>query len=136
MVHHQVTCENVFTDEPETIDLYFHLTEAELTMLNLAHNQQYSNYDETKKTDVKDQIYLFEKVIEKAYGQKTADGQFIKDEIATKAFLCSPAYSEFLKKFINEEINVQDFILGCLPKKIAKQISVQPNGKVTVNADN
>lgn len=136
MVHHQVTCENVFTDEPETIDLYFHLTEAELTMLNLAHNQQYSNYDENKKTDVKDQIYLFEKVIEKAYGQKTADGQFIKDETATKAFLCSPAYSEFLKKFINEEINVSDFILGCLPKKIAKQMSVQPNGKVTVNADN
>ena len=136
MVHHQVTCENVFTDEPETVDLYFHLTEAELTMLNLAHNQQYSNYDENKKTDVKDQIYLFEKVIEKAYGQKTSDGQFIKDETATKAFLCSPAYSEFLKKFINEEINVSDFILGCLPKKIAKQINVQPNGKVTVNADN
>lgn len=132
MIHEQVVCENVFTEEDETIDLYFHLTEAELTMLNLGLNQQYSNYDENKNHDAKEQIYLFEKLIEKAYGQRTPDGQFVKDETKTKAFLCSPAYSEFLKKFINEEIKVQDFILGCMPKKIAKQIDIKPDGKVAI----
>ncbi len=132
MVHEQVVCENIFTGEDETIDLYFHLTEAELTMLNLGLNQQYSNYDENKNHDAKEQIYLFEKLIEKAYGQRTPDGQFVKDETKTKAFLCSPAYSEFLKKFINEEIKVQDFILGCMPKKISKQIDIKPDGKVAI----
>lgn len=133
MVHHQVTCNNVFTDEPETIDLYFHLTEAELTMLNLANDLQYSNFDvnNVEAKSAANQIYLFEQILKKAYGQRTPDGQFVKDETKTKAFLCSPAYSEFLKKFINEEIDVQEFIKGCLPNNISKQIEIK-DGKVSV----
>lgn len=130
MVHEQVTCPNVFTDEEETIDLYFHLTEAELTMLNLANNEQYTDANVTNTSNA-NQIYLFEQVLKKAYGQRTPDGQFIKDETKTKAFLCSPAYSAFLMKFINEEINVQDFILGCLPKNVSKKIDIK-DGKVSV----
>lgn len=133
MVHEQVICENVFTGENETVDLYFHLTEAEVAMLDLGLNQQYSNFEQNRGDhDAKTQIYLFEKLIEKAYGQRTPDGQFVKDETKTKAFLCSPAYSEFLRKFINEEIKVQDFILGCLPKKISKQMEIKEDGTVSI----
>lgn len=129
-----VTCENVFTGEEETVDLYFHLTQAELTMLNLSMNGKFENYNENKETiSPEENVKMFEALLEKAYGQKTADGLFIKDETAKKAFLCSPAYSALLMKLINGEENVFEFIIACLPKEIASKMSITEDGQIKVN---
>ena len=124
-----VECENIFTGEEEKVDLYFHLTEAELTMLNLSSNNKYVDYkDRPESRNVEEEIKLFEKLIEKAYGQKTENGMFIKDETAKKAFLCSPAYSALLLMFINKELDINEFVLGCLPKKVASMIEINSEG--------
>ncbi len=129
-----VTCENVFTGEEETVDLYFHLTQAELTMLNLSMNGKFENYNENKESiSPEENVKMFEALLEKAYGQKTADGLFIKDETAKKAFLCSPAYSALLMKLINGEENVFEFIIACLPKEIASKMSITEDGQIKVN---
>ncbi len=128
-----VTCENVFTGEEETVDLYFHLTQAELTMLNLSMNGKFENYNENKESiSPEENVKMFEALLEKAYGQKTADGLFIKDETAKKAFLCSPAYSALLMKLINGEENVFEFIIACLPKEIASKMSITEDGQIKV----
>ena len=134
MVHYEVECENLFTDQNEKHDLYFHLTEAEIATLNIAADNQYMAYKEGEVSNKKN-IELFEKLIEKAYGQKTPDGKFIKDEEEKKAFLCSPAYSAFLMKFINEEISINDFVLGCLPKSVSKKINIGTDGKVSIKEE-
>lgn len=132
MVKETVTCENIFTGEEETVDLYFHLTEAELTLLNISSNNKYANFNEKKERSYETDVLLFTKLIETAYGQKTDDGQFIKDETAKKAFLCSPAFSALLEKFISGEINIGNFVLGCLPKKISSQMTINEDGTVSV----
>lgn len=134
MIKVTVNCENLFTEEKEDVDLYFHLTEAELVHLNLANSNKYSKYSTMSKEDVgEEEIKLFEKLIEKAYGQKTPDGLFIKDETARKAFLCSPAYSALLMKIMNNDgITMKDFIMGCFPKEISSKVSIDDEGNVSV----
>lgn len=128
-----VTCENVFTGEDETKDLYFHLTEAELSKLNILSNNVLVDYNKNKDNiSVEENFELFEKIIETAYGQKTDDGQFIKDETAKKAFLCSPAYSALLMSFTNGEENILEFFVACLPKKVAERMEIGADGQIKI----
>lgn len=131
MVSYTVKCENLFTEEEEEVTLYFHLTEAELTMLDLANNAAYTNFKDEKETAAQ-KIFLFEQIIKKAYGQKTPDGMFVKTDQARDAFLCSPAYSALLGKITSGEIKIQDFILGCMPKKISKKLNVGEDGSINI----
>lgn len=129
-----VTCENLFTGEEETVDLYFHLTEAELTLLDLSANNKYSSYKEGDQHTNEENIVMFQKLISAAYGKKTENGQFIKNDEIRDAFLCSPAFSAFLTKMINGEIKIDEFILGCLPKSISKRMTIA-DGKPVIKQD-
>lgn len=128
-----VTCKNLFTEEEETHDLYFHLTEAEITMLNAATDNKIFDFNKVESSEEK--VALFEKIISKAYGQKTADGKFIKDDIARKEFLCSPQYSALLMKFLKGEEKIEEFILGCLPRDISRQIKLNEDGTISTNKE-
>lgn len=128
-----VTCKNLFTEEEETHDLYFHLTEAEITMLNAATDNKIFDFGKVESSEEK--VALFEKIISKAYGQKTADGKFIKDDIARKEFLCSPQYSALLMKFLKGEEKIEEFILGCLPRDISRQIKLNEDGTISTNKE-
>ena len=136
MVKETITYED-FDGSMKTTDLYFHLTEAEITLLNIKNNNRFNNInkDSVSSIPVADQVELFEKIIEKAYGQKLADGTFVKDDTARKAFLCSPAYSAFLMKFISGEIDAQKFILSCFSKSISKRIEINENGEVSAKEE-
>lgn len=135
MIVEKVTCENLFTGEEEEVELYFHLTEAELTMLDLASNNKYSSFkEEDPKNTMKNNIELFEKVIAKAIGKKTENGDFIKNDQIRDSFLCSPAYSAFLTKIVSGEIKIEDFIIGCLPRAVARQIEIK-DGKPVVKTE-
>ncbi|MBO7453572.1 MAG: hypothetical protein J6U54_24825 [Clostridiales bacterium] len=124
-----------FDGNEKTKDLYFHLTEAEITVLNLTENGRYASFEQKDaESNMADTIRLFEKLIQKAYGQKTEDGTFIKSEKAKEAFLCSPEYSELLTKFISGEINPGEFIIDCLPKKLSKKIDLK-DGQIKLLED-
>lgn len=127
-----VTCEDIFTGEEKTVDLYFHLTEAELTLLDLSANNRYSLYKEGDAHSNEENIKMFEKLISTAYGKKTDNGQFIKNDEIRDSFLCSPEYSAFLMKMIKGDVKVDEFILGCLPKSISKRMTIV-DGKPVVD---
>lgn len=124
MVCYTVECEDVFTGEEKKVDLYFHLTEAELTLLDLSANNKYSLFKEGDVRSNEENVKLFQKLIASAYGKRTESGQFIKNDEIRDSFLCSPEYSEFLTKIISGEIKVDDFIIGCLPKKVSKRLTI------------
>ena len=132
MIKVTVECEDLFTGEKKNTDLYFHLTEAELASLNIMENNRYTKYSDIKDKKELDSesLVLFEKLIEKAYGQRTENGMFIKDDMARKAFLCSPEYSALLIKMSNGEISAKDFIMGCFPKNISSKILIKEDGTV------
>lgn len=135
MVTYKVNCENLFTGEEEEVELFFHLTEAELTMLDFANKNKYSTFKENDpKNTVKENIELFEKILEKAIGKKSDNGEFIKNDQIRDSFLCSPAYSVFLGKLISGEIKIEEFILGCLPRSVARQIEIK-DGKPVVKTE-
>ncbi|MBP5597488.1 MAG: hypothetical protein J6Y02_19105 [Pseudobutyrivibrio sp.] len=131
MIKETVTCRNLFTEEEETVDLYFHLTEAEITMLNLSTNGKYASFNE-EQAGSDEKVKMFETIISKAIGKKTDDGQFIKNDTIRDSFLCSPAYSALLMKFINGEEDINKFILGCLPRDISRKIEVKEDGSINV----
>ena len=135
MIKETVKCENLFTGEEETVDLYFHLTEAELTLLDLANNNKYSSIKEKDLENIKagDQIELFGKLLSKAYGKKTENGAFIKNDEIRDEFLCSPAFSALLTKFTTGELKVEDFVLGCLPKGVSSKLSIVDGKPVLKN---
>lgn len=132
MVIEKVKCENLFTGEEEEITLYFHLTEAELTMLNLSSNNRLASFKEDDpKNTLEENIKLFEKIIAKAIGRRDEFGNFIKNDQIRDSFLCSPAYAAFLSKLISGEIKIEDFILGCLPRSISRQMEIK-DGKPVI----
>ena len=133
MVHYEIEVEDLFTETKKKSDLYFHLTEAELTMLDLANNSSFTNYDDETAAAAQ-KVALFEKIVSKAYGQRAENGQFIKNDNIRDSFLCSPEYSAFLMKLISGEIKVEDFILGCLPREVSRRMDIS-NGKVSVKEE-
>lgn len=129
-----IKCENLFTGEEEEVTLYFHLTEAELIILNAVSNNKYGSFNENDpKNTIASNVQLFEEVLKKAIGRKSENGEFIKNDQIRDAFLCSPAYSILLGKIISEEIKIDQFILDCLPRNVARQIEIK-DGKPVVKA--
>lgn len=125
-----VKCEDLFTEEEKTVDLYFHLTEAELVSLNLVENNKFTNYKQNTNELGSQEIVLFEKLIGKAYGKRTADGKFIKNDEIRDEFLCSPEYSALLTKMSTGELTVQDFVTGCFPKSVQSKIKITDDGMI------
>ena len=133
MIKETVTCEDLFTGEEKTVDLYFHLTEAELTLLDFANKNKFSTFKDKGAENVNEaDIELFGKLISKAYGKKTDNGQFIKNDEIRDAFLCSPEFSALMDKFITGEIDITKFVLGCFPKKVSSKMQIGPDGKPVV----
>ena len=125
-----VKCEDLFTEEEKTVDLYFHLTEAELVSLNLVENNKFTNYKQNTNEVGSQEIVLFEKLIGKAYGKRTADGKFIKNDEIRDEFLCSPEYSALLTKMSTGELSVQQFVAGCFPKSVQSKIKITDDGMI------
>lgn len=129
-----VTYEN-FDGEQVTKTLYFNLTKAEITKLQLSYKEGFDKYVETvihpvdengNKVDPDPQkiMDLFEMLILKAYGVRNDDG-FIKDETKTKVFVTSEAYSELFMRLLSDEKAQTEFFMGIMPKDLVAQAQTE-----------
>ena len=120
-----VTFEN-FEGEKVTKDLYFNLTKAEITKLQLSYKQGFDKYvDEiihpiSGEPDPQKIMDLFEMLILKSYGVRTEDG-FIKTPEKAQAFVTTEAYSELFMRLLQDEKAQTEFFMGIMPKDIAAQ---------------
>lgn len=120
-----VTVEN-FDGEMKPVDLYFNLTKAEITKLQLSYKDGFDKYVDAiihpidGEPDPKKIMDLFEMLILKSYGVRTEDG-FIKTPEKAQAFATTEAYSELFMRLISDEKAQTDFFMGIMPKDLAAQ---------------
>lgn len=131
-----VTFEN-FEGEKVTKDLYFNLTKAEITKLQLSYKQGFDKYvDEIihpldGEPDPQKIMDLFEMLILKSYGVRTEDG-FIKTPEKAQAFATTEAYSELFMRLLQDEKAQSEFFMGIMPRDLAAaaQAEIEKNNKV------
>lgn len=63
-----------------------------------------------------DIIKIFKELIMRSYGERTADGRFVKSQQARDAFGASEAYSELFMELTSNEEASGAFIAGLTPK--------------------
>ena len=83
-----------FNGEERTEQHQFNLTKTEIAKLELGTTGGLSEMIRRiiESKDTPEIIKIFEDIVLKSYGEKSADGrQFIKDEEKTKAFMQTPA---------------------------------------------
>lgn len=106
-----------------TEDLYFNLSKAEVTEMELSIDGGLSKQLETiiASKDNKQIISIFKDIVLKSYGEKSPDGKrFMKTREITESFMYSEAYSEiFMELALNEE-SAAAFINGIMPTNLNK----------------
>lgn len=107
-----------------TEDFYFHLTEAELTEMEMGTEGGLAEMMK-RIVDAKDApaiIKVFKDLILKAYGVKSADGRrFEKSEQISREFEQTPAYSKLFMELATDDKAAADFINGVIPAGLAEK---------------
>ena len=131
MVKRKVTYRD-FDGEERTDVLYFNLTEAELTEIELEYDGDMSNKLQIMREnrDGRGMFSLITNLILRAYGEKTSDGKrFVKNAEMREAFAASEAYSELLKGILEDENKLTAFIAAIMPEDIRTKIEENLNEK-------
>lgn len=108
MFKHTITSLD-FNGKEKTADYYFNLTKGEIAKIHLALPGGLDGFLEHLKTDpdVNSIINVFEMLILRSYGKRTADDKFIKSKELSEEFAATDAYSELFLEFID---NKDDFV--------------------------
>lgn len=117
-----------FNDVERTEDFYFHLTEAELSEMdldaegNLADKLQ-KIIDSKNMKEIKD---AFKWIVLKAYGEKSEDGRrFMKSDEIRNNFEATQAYSDIWVELATDADAASAFVNGIMPKKINEELKKQ-----------
>lgn len=103
-----------------TEDFYFNLSKAELLKLELEEKGGLSEKIRriVAAKDVPVIIETFDDIIKKSYGVKSPDGrEFIKNDEATRNFMQTEAYSEFMMELCTKDGAAADFVNAIIPDK-------------------
>lgn len=120
-----------FNGNPKSKTLYFNLTKAELTELEMSEKDGFAEYFQrlADEKDNKKILEIFKNIVKMAYGRKSPDGErFIKNEEEYVAFTETEAYSEFLMKMFTDPEFGAEFVYGAIPKGLADEMRKNENG--------
>lgn len=103
----------------------FHLSEAELTMLNLSYE---GGMEQRLHRIMKDEkgseiITMFRDILRRSYGVKSDDGRrFIKNDEVYYAFEQTDAYSKIFMELCTNSTRASEFASGIMPKNLAAEV--------------
>lgn len=99
-------------------DFYFNLNKADIMKMELSEEGGMDKRLErlVKTQDLKEAIKVFEGIILMAYGIKTDDGRFVKNDEIRQKFVSSAAYPEIYMDLATDPEAAQKFIEGVIPK--------------------
>lgn len=107
-------------------DFYFHLTEAEVIKMQLGTTGGLAETIQ-RLIDLQDGpaiLEVFEDLVMKAYGVKSADGrEFIKNQQLRDSFAQTQAYSDIYVELATDADKAAKFINGILPANLAKKVA-------------
>jgi len=107
-----------FDDVERTEKFYFNLTKSEVTMMEMSTEGGLKQKIEKIVAEKNGQqiIALFEEILFKAYGEKSADGkQFVKSPEISKAFSFTNAYDQLFMSLVSDPEEAAAFIQAVLP---------------------
>lgn len=92
----------------------FNLTEAELSKLYLVTEGGLEDYIQkiTEEHDNKKLIEIYEQLIDMSYGEKTADGDFMKSPEILAKFKAKAVYSDLYMEWLTDADKAAEFING------------------------
>lgn len=92
----------------------FNLTEAELSKLFLTTEGGLEDYLKkiTEEHDRKKLIEIYEELLDMSYGEKTADGDFMKSPEILAKFKAKAVYSDFYMDWLTDADKASEFING------------------------
>lgn len=98
-----------FDGKEKTKDFYFNLTKSDIMEIHLSLPNGLDGFIDglNDNPDPEDVIYVFKKIILKAYGKRTSTNAFIKSKELSEEFAATDAYSELFIKFLDNE---DDFV--------------------------
>lgn len=110
-----------FNGDTRTEDFYFNFMESELTHMQFKTKGglagTINKIIATK--DTPGLIDIFEELLQKSYGEKTADGRgFHKSPELLQSFMETEAYSQIYMRLATDNKAAQDFINNVVPKKM------------------
>ncbi len=110
-----------------TEDFWFNLSKAELMEMEMSERGGFAEKIErvVAAQDAPTIIKIFKDLILKAYGQKSPDGRFIKNDTLSKEFSETEAYSELFMKLATDADAAAKFVNGIIPADAAKQLAEQ-----------
>lgn len=109
-------------------DFYFNLTETELVKMDLGTTGGLQDMIQKiiSTRDIPSIAKVFEDIIAKSYGEKSADGRrFIKDENLTKEFVQTEAYNKLYMELATDDEAAIKFIEGIIPADLADKLEEQ-----------
>lgn len=109
-------------------DFYFNLSKADILKMELSEEGGMDKrLDRLVKTkDMKEAIKVFEGLLLMAYGVKTDDGRFVKNDQVRAEFASSAAYSEIYFELATNPEEAQKFVEGVIPKFEESSIPAPP----------
>lgn len=112
-----------FDGNERTQTCYFHMTKAEILEFNMNKPGGVIAYiTRMMNADRNDVVFAtFKELILAAYGERTADGRFVKNAQIREAFACSEAYSEIFMEVIQSEEAMAAFVNGLVPQVTEEQ---------------
>lgn len=114
--------------EKRTEDFYFDLTKTEAMKLDLGFVGGLEAYMNRclQRVDVPAIVDLFDKIILKAYGEKSEDGRrFIKSEELSIEFSQTGAYDVLFQELLSNPDNITAFMEGILPAELVAAAKAQ-----------
>jgi hypothetical protein len=120
---------NDFDNQPQTDDLYFHLTKAELVEFVSGYPGEFADYIKkvSRSEDRSEFVQLFRNIILKSYGEKEGN-RFKKSAELAEEFSHTEAYSALFFNLLEKTDNLIAFFNGvlgvdisALQKEIEKQ---------------
>lgn len=123
-----------YNGEQRTEDFYFNLDERDTAKMELGVSGGLSEYINkiSAEKDIPKIMELFEELIDKSYGVKSADGKyFMKTQEELLKFKSTQAYSDLYMLLATNEQEAIAFINGITPKEPAQPQDHKKSEKVT-----
>lgn len=102
-------------------DFYFHLSKAEIAEMELSVEGGLTAMIDNviKAKDTPQLSKIFKELLEKSYGEKSADGRrFIKNRAVLDRFVQTPAYSEIYMELATNDVAAKEFFEGVIPTEL------------------
>ena len=115
-----------YNGNERTMDAYFNLNKAEIMRMEMSTKGGLA--ERIKRiVDAQDApaiIEIFEDLIQRSYGMKTADGGFVKRKEDLEAFMATDAYSELFMKLATDADAAAKFVNGVVPADVSKKAAL------------